>query len=405
MRRSIRVAVGLFGLAALAVGGLPASADAAPPPAPAAQGCDRPTGGTAGHGDKTVTVCLRHRPAAAAKGDRAAGPAIRGAALGVIDQCQQSDAFPPIWYQDRTEACFLGYARALVRSRDLDGAVIGYIDYHVTMRAFTSLSSGTWTMDADLVVERAVDFLPRATAGTLAWGSFSCSPSCLNATFFPAQPVGFDGATAHGHMEFQSLVNLGDVAWGGMTGIISFGSLDITPDELTIPNEGVRCDNATLGRFDIGCIYTDAWPISFPASISQQYPDFAHHIRDAMNSGLPGSPQSFRPLHRLTDPLFRDRNGNTACPPGWKRGDFMSCDEYPFRSTYEGAWFEKAGGFSGRTFDWCGVTQLPQGVTGQRGWSSCFINDRQNSFAGGALGNWYTKNRIINGEPFFVEIP
>jgi hypothetical protein len=41
----------------------------------------------------------------------------------------------------------------------VDKALIGYIDYNVTLRAFTSLSSGTWTMDADLVVENVVDFM------------------------------------------------------------------------------------------------------------------------------------------------------------------------------------------------------------------------------------------------------
>ncbi|MET9862703.1 hypothetical protein ABZY93_26070 [Streptomyces smyrnaeus] len=108
----------------------------------------------------------------------------------------------------------------------------------------------------------------------------------------------------------------------------------------------VRCDNKTPGVPKVGCVIPNFRPVSV-VSLSGPYPNYARHIHDAQASGLPGAyvlgaQEQGPPLTRLTDGKLRKKNGDTACPQagkgGYPRPAKHSCDEYPFRSTYEGAY-------------------------------------------------------------------
>ncbi|WP_327191180.1 hypothetical protein [Streptomyces xinghaiensis] len=136
-------------------------------------------------------------------------------------------------------------------------------------------------------------------------------------------------------------------------------------------------------------------------------PDYARHIRDAQASGLPGAPDT-KSLTRLTDEDLRQRNGSTACPTrtnGHPRPTGYSCDEYPCRSTREGAYTANLPDppFPGRTFDWCQIPALPP-ANGPDGWSACVIPEGQNSQGGSRLNSFYVNNRVIDKDPFYVEI-
>ncbi|MDI6105130.1 hypothetical protein QLQ12_41755 [Actinoplanes sp. NEAU-A12] len=130
-------------------------------------------------------------------------------------------------------------------------------------------------------------------------------------------------------------------------------------------------------------------------------PTFIRHMQSAEASGLRGFYPGGTPLTRLTDAGLRDQNGNTACPDrvNWPRPPGHSCDEYPFRSTHQGAF---TGGGSGRTFDWCQITALPTGITGPNGYSSCMILAGENSSAGGLLNSFYINNRVIENDAFYT---
>lgn len=92
---------------------------------------------------------------------------------------------------------------------------------------------------------------------------------------------------------------------------------------------------------------------------------------------------------------MKARNGNTACPSAsWlPRPTDYQCDEYPFRSTKEGAYI---GGSTARTHPWSSIalraTTTPS--TGSAGYSICMINQKQNETAGTLLGQFYLTNRI-----------
>jgi hypothetical protein len=106
----------------------------------------------------------------------------------------------------------------------------------------------------------------------------------------------------------------------------------------------------------------------------------AIHIADAQASGLPGAYGTNQPLTRLTDPVLRDRNGDTACPRSIPRPPGKQCDEYPFRSTWEGAF------------------------TGGGRYSIRILDGDKNGRAGTALQTFYNNDRVIERDPFYVRI-
>jgi hypothetical protein len=115
-------------------------------------------------------------------------------------------------------------------------------------------------------------------------------------------------------------------------------------------------------------------------------------------SGLPGRLSTGTYLTRLTDQTKINANGATACPSSIPRPTGKSCDEYPFRSTNQGA--STGGSAVARSFPDC---QMPDPQrTGATGFSRCFIIAGQNSSAGGTLGGFYANERMLQGDPFQV---
>lgn len=152
-------------------------------------------------------------------------------------------------------------------------------------------------------------------------------------------------------------------------------------------------------------MYPTHYPILlYPTSM---YNELGNHIQNAQNSGLPGdyvSGGGGTPLHRVVDESIQTANRAIACG-SWTNPQpgVTSCDEYPFASTIEGA---ASGPSGGRTFPGCEIPQLPSdgSVTGPIGFSACYVNDSQNSYAGVELGVMYQHNRVMAGDSFFVDV-
>ncbi|MCA1186703.1 MULTISPECIES: NucA/NucB deoxyribonuclease domain-containing protein [unclassified Saccharopolyspora] len=106
--------------------------------------------------------------------------------------------------------------------------------------------------------------------------------------------------------------------------------------------------------------------------------ELAQHIADAQASWLPGSPTSAA-LTRQTDPELINKNRNTACPASLPRPPGTECDEYPFASTNQGA-------FLGN------------------GYSQRMILKDANQQGGRELNAFYRNNRVMNFDPFYVEV-
>lgn len=164
----------------------------------------------------------------------------------------------------------------------------------------------------------------------------------------------------------------------------------------------IRCDYETPNA-QAGCVNAYHTPTkNYSASL---FPAFAQHVEAAQGTGLAGTPAN-GPLHRLIDRTKIALNGAKACPPGgdrsWLPRPYLhECDEYPFRSTQEGAY---TGGGAARTHSWCQITLRSTGSIGPTGFSICMIPKEQNRKAGDQIAAFYRDNRMLDNDPFYVRI-
>lgn len=159
----------------------------------------------------------------------------------------------------------------------------------------------------------------------------------------------------------------------------------------------VRCDKE-YKSISAGCIMTKGQvAIGYDRA---SYPSFAGHVSDAQKSGLPGNSTA---LKRLKAGQASAKNRSKACPSRLKRPSGLSCDEYPFASTQQGAFY---GGGAGRTFSKCNIADksYPIGAKGAKGYSACMIPQKENSAAGSDLSKFFKESRVLTGDPFYVQI-
>ncbi|MFI1539206.1 NucA/NucB deoxyribonuclease domain-containing protein [Streptomyces anandii] len=181
-----------------------------------------------------------------------------------------------------------------------------------------------------------------------------------------------------------------------------------------------RCDepdNGYGGTMKPGCIY-DQVPATMHYSY-KKYPNLAKHIYDAqkhpkstypastfpgLNLVIPGdrdaAPANRKPLRRLYPGMdsyaesYYENNRTTvstscaALTP--KSGE--ECDEYPFASTWEGAYFHtKHNDPSDPDFKWYYSVRYIPGKT-------------ENGPGGTDLASWYVQDHILASDPFWVKI-
>lgn len=152
------------------------------------------------------------------------------------------------------------------------------------------------------------------------------------------------------------------------------------------PEQGFRCDSATYLGKNGACVF-DRFTATFTMSRSDSaVNEAAKHIYDALRGAsniYPGKGKAIpSSLTRMTSKKGMDANTRkavAACKKRWPtRPKGKDCDEYPFKSTNQGA--AKANGkFSVR-----------------------YITSADNQRAGSKLGAWYKSQRILDGERFNV---
>lgn len=111
-----------------------------------------------------------------------------------------------------------------------------------------------------------------------------------------------------------------------------------------------RCD--TVVKATIGCVARGDAELH----ISQtKAPAYRAHVQAAIASGLPAR------LHLTADESQRNANGAKACPKDGSlpRPEGLSCDEYPFRSTHEGAASANGQASGARSFPDCQMPDPP----------------------------------------------
>ncbi|WP_314171893.1 NucA/NucB deoxyribonuclease domain-containing protein [Streptomyces winkii] len=171
--------------------------------------------------------------------------------------------------------------------------------------------------------------------------------------------------------------------------------------------EPFRCDAAAYASGG-GCIF-DQVPATMHYSLNGAGVDsVAAHIKKAQDdpanvypggvgTEIPGARKSGKPLTRLYPGMDEEArlyyNANnrvvrTTCrerDPNWGTPG-MQCDEYPFRSTWEGAHY----------------TEVQPGARWK--YSARMVDGEENGNAGSALGAWYTEDHILAKDAFWVQI-
>lgn len=163
----------------------------------------------------------------------------------------------------------------------------------------------------------------------------------------------------------------------------------------------VRCDNN--GR-DQGCVVPEAEPI-LDMSTRPNAAAHAKHIGDAQRSGLPGAPD-MAPLTRANQTTAQQNRNNTCNLYKTGRPPGQDCDEYPFATTTQG------GSKQNRRTWTDGVVSLPPiailnpddpASMPSSGTSLKLISSRANRSGGGILSWFFRKNRVLDGENFYVK--
>jgi hypothetical protein len=288
----------------------------------------------------------------------------------------------------RFEDCmFRHWHASLVRNGT--GRVLGTVTGYTILWNTLSHLSRSWTEHIEIRVT--------GVTGEASTITFTAPISCLA----PAVPVPVDcQPTGVGHWAGQTgflaarrgRVYRGELGFESITSatvkfrfevLMTFHHPTSPPASFPIQvNQSIRCDSAKLFGSTRGCVYPKI-SVTFAVSKRDTSVTQAAAFMESAQSEIathPGKTGSGPPLTRLTDRRKIARNRRVACrrlrvPNG------KSCDEYPFASTHQGA-----------------------ALAGPDGFKRKAINDRQNSKVGSLLGAFYFRNRVADGDTFFVSI-
>lgn len=250
-------------------------------------------------------------------------------------------------------------------------------------------------MDEVRTVGNTSGFVIRNSMDCRAHGSAKCNADPLNGR---TEPLSRWLNVPSAFYEFRSPLD-------GSTGqdLLSWYDFDqklelVGANSVDMGGNGFRCDSAHYLSGNRGCMFDRV--VSLFAELRLGDPavnESARHILDAQyrpdltvprkaNKRVPGAVTSGRPLSRVYhDTRLRDNNHAQAvrtCRAEFgnypRRG--QDCDEYPFQSTYEGA------------------------ASGDDNYSARALDKDDNQTAGRKLGAWYTWERILDDDPFYVFI-
>jgi hypothetical protein len=328
------------------------------------------------------------------------------------------DGSGPLWtpyYTDRFHSCFLVHTGFDVV---VDGAVVG----NWTLQWIVT---GSADNDAQLMTFKVKSTLWKVTGTppkpTWEW---SVGLACLNyfgdASCSQTHAAGYtyDVAVWSLPHSFTFLFNTSKSKGGGDKYHSAADALNYHamsqwqgfPANTRSWSNGVyfRCDKASyINSFNGGCIYYQAMA-TWKVSLSGKAAAVARHIQLAQakpGTGtyppapggkkvvIPGFKSTGQPLMRLL-PAYNEKiyNGNrstavAACVKKWgkgySQGGKFQCDEYPMAATYEGA--SQANGSPW----WYSVQVLATAA---------------NQSAGGSWSAFLKSNRILSGDPFWVQV-
>ncbi|MEU3767936.1 hypothetical protein AB0E55_23035 [Amycolatopsis keratiniphila] len=290
---------------------------------------------------------------------------------------------------------------------------IGYpnekaLEFHVTV-AYTAANDGSQSVRAEFYIHnpRVVGDPPAGDRDTQVGIQALCSAISFTNCSGPGPVIKTMGQwMAQEHLFTQVITTSGTTTARDGKALYEIGHVFYDPISNSYPVQDrtdlFRCDTASYVQASPGCVFT-ARTFALNYNMARdRYPEVVDHIRDAQyNPGvtkpgnftlIPGNPKDGTPLTRLYPDYDRttyNRNNYKAVQTckqfwgdGYPEGGKFECDEYPFRSTYQGAAYSDNGGTVG--------------------YSARPLLSEQNGEAGRDLGRFYREYRILDGDGFFV---
>jgi hypothetical protein len=206
----------------------------------------------------------------------------------------------------------------------------------------------------------------------------SCGSPCTAIAYFPQDNV---ISAESGTISYYDSIGKGKQHGTKSVYVYGFTKVGYTPNGLEYSTPiSYRCD-AAFGQF-AGCVFPEFTPTLTALS---SLPDIAKNIKAAQNGpGHYGRPGSGHPLHHLTNVTRQRQNYSAVCarsvvgPP--PKSD-LSCDEYPFKTTYEGG------------------TELSKANR-----RTAWVPTSEQNSQGGLITSFYNANRVLDGDAFWVSV-
>lgn len=179
---------------------------------------------------------------------------------------------------------------------------------------------------------------------------------------------------------------------------LTFSKPSATPAVVPLGSFGqFRCDNAVSGKV-AGCVVPWAPEVVWFSKATA--PNLVSHVIKAQASGLPGAVNQ-KALTRMTSTVNGNTNRYRACSGSPSIAGY-SCDEYPFKSTYNGLYAIPDWQNWRRSFTGCQWPALVNGQTGSKGVSACMVPVPEQNYQGGTIGDFYKAWRVLDGDPLYV---
>jgi hypothetical protein len=318
------------------------------------------------------------------------------------------------WARSRFEQCFIGSRTAHLISRQ-SGIVIATISFEYSLLAFA--------VDGSRRIDYVFDFDDFDTLGgqplpvttltvnfTGCGGLVECSPSVLP-TRSELVP---DWKT--GNRLYQFSVTSPDDTGDGTFKIarsevqMNMSIVTLAPDIVPWEERGMAASRARFdsarsalgqGKFH-GAIFPDNIPtLQLNRGAGTDHFEEAVHVDDALHNTIRTFPSFFgkwppgegdRPLHRMMNGTLINKNHDASvsiCEAVWGKSyttGGKQCDEYPFKTTYEGSATStgatEANPNGGNPFNWHGSARPIKGT--------------DNGNGGNVLGLFYGQNRVLD---------
>lgn len=273
----------------------------------------------------------------------------------------------------------------------VDKKVVGRLKANVTLVG-AAPKSGSRTVKFTLSLSKIVGAGALAAGGTLRISMPCTGPACKGGAAV-TKPIATWKVKPQGSYKFTAPLgaNAAKSAKGKTT--LRF---DITAGGRTAvavtKGHAFRCDKASYNGKSEGCVFPAGQAIFEPSLTDAKIRESSEHIAfaliypgktrpDKKGKKIPGANS---PLHRVLDKATRNANRDAAvaaCRAAYGR-DYATggkhCDEFPFAATKEGA------------------------AKGDRNFSVKVITGPDNSAGGSRLSAFFTQNRVLNGDPFYV---